>query len=277
MAALGIPVGVALIYLGSWSVAGILSLVAALGTLEFFRLAGHAGAHPFRLPGTVASVLLVLGAAWADGPGAWALSALVILLVLSLVALGAAVFLRSVGERPLASTATTVFGPIYLGVTLGFGVHLRAFPGVADGAPGWEGASVLIFPMAVAWLGDAAAYFAGRRWGRTKLIPRVSPGKTVAGAVGGLLVTVVVAVLMGGVLLGPYTGLGLSIAEAALIGFVIAGVSQIGDLAESLLKREAGIKDSGTLFPGHGGVLDRFDSILFALPVTYLLLGLLAG
>ena len=277
MAALGIPFGVVVVYLGSWSVAWVLSLLAALGSIEFFRLAANAGARPFRLPGIVASILLVLGAAWTDGPGAWALPALLILLVLSLVALAAAVFLRSVEERPLASTATTVFAPIYLGVTLGFGVHLRAFPGVAGGGPGWEGAAVLIFPMAVAWIGDAAAYFAGHRWGRTKLVASVSPGKTVAGAVGGLLGTAASAVLLGGLLLGPYTRLGLTLAEAALIGVVVGAVSQIGDLAESLLKREAGVKDSGTLFPGHGGVLDRFDSILFALPVTYLLLWLLAG
>lgn len=277
VAALGIPVGVVVIYLGIWSVAGVLALLAALGTTEFFRLAEHAGARPFRILGILASILLVLGAAWSDGLGAWALPALLTLLALALLTLGAAVFSRSVEERPLASTAVTAFAPIYLGVSLSFGVHLRGFPGAGDGGPGWEGSVLLIFPLVVAWFGDSAAYFAGHRWGRTKLIPSVSPGKTVVGAVGGLLGAVAGSVLCGVLLLGPYTGLALSVAAAALIGVVVGVVAQLGDLAESLLKREAGVKDSGTLFPGHGGVLDRFDSILFALPVTYLLLRVLTG
>ena len=104
----------------------------------------------------------------------------------------------------------------------------------------------------------------------------MSPGKTVAGALGGLLGAVIGAVLVAALLVGPYAGFVLSPGTAVLVGVLVGAVAQLGDLAESLLKREAGVKDSGGLFPGHGGVLDRFDSILFALPVTYLLLAVLA-
>lgn len=276
VAAVGIPCGVAVIYFGVWSVAAVLALVAALGTSELFRFAERAGARPLTVPGIGASVLLVLAAAWAGGPRAWALPAVLILLGLSLFALGASVFRRSADEQPLASAAVTAFGPAWLGMTLAFGVHLRHLPGPGSGGAGWEGASLLIFPMAVAWIGDSAAYFAGHRWGRRKLIPSVSPGKTVAGALGGLFGAVFGAVLLAALLVGPYAGIVLSPGAAAVVGALVGTVGQIGDLAVSLLKREAGVKDSGGLFPGHGGVLDRFDSILFALPVTYLLLAVLA-
>ncbi len=276
VAAVGIPCGVAVIYLGVWSVAVVLALVAALGTNELFRFAERAGARPLTVPGIGASVLLVLAAAWADGPRTWAFPAVLILLALSLFALGASVFRRSTEEQPLASAAVTAFAPAWLGMTLAFGVHLRHFPGAGSGGAGWEGASLLIFPLVVAWLGDSAAYFAGHRWGKRKLIPRVSPGKTVAGALGGLLGAVLGAVLAAALLVGPYAGFILPPGAAVLVGALVGTVAQLGDLAESLLKREVGVKDSGRLFPGHGGVLDRFDSIFFALPVTYLLLAVLA-
>ena len=276
VAAVGIPCGVAVIYLGVWSVTVVLALIAALGTSELFRFAERAGARPFTLPGIGASVLLILAAAWADGPRAWAFPAVLILLGLSLFALSVSVFRRSADEQPLASAAVTAFAPAWLGMTLAFGVHLRHFPGAGSGGAGWEGASLLIFPLVVAWLGDSAAYFVGHRWGKRKLIPRVSPGKTVAGALGGLLGAVLGAVLVAVLLVEPYAGLVLSPGAAVLVGALVGMVAQLGDLAESLLKREAGVKDSGRLFPGHGGVLDRFDSILFALPVTYLLLAVLA-
>ena len=275
VAGVGIPMGVVVVYLGTWGVAVALSIVSALGAREVYLLAEGSGWRPFHLLGSSASALLVLSAAWAGGLVAWGLPATVIVMGLCLAALGGSVFFRKLEERPLASAATTVLGAVYLGSALGFGVHLRGFPGVADGSPGWDGALIVIFPMFVTWIGDSVAYFAGHRWGRRKLIPTVSPGKTVVGAIGGLLGAVLASILFAAVLINAYTSAELSLPAAAVIGVVVACVAQLGDLAESLLKREVGVKDSGGLFPGHGGVLDRFDSILFAVPVTYLLLVLL--
>jgi phosphatidate cytidylyltransferase len=274
VAGVGVPFGVAAFYFGTWPAGLVLSAVAALGTLELYRMAEASGWKPFPWLGLPAAAVLVLTAVWSGGLVGWSTHVLAVAVVLVLAALSAAVFARGPAGHPLPSVAVTLLGPLYVGVTLGFALQLRAFPGISEGEPGWAGALLGIFPLTVTWVGDAAAYFAGHRWGTTKLLPSVSPGKTVAGGVGGLVGSVLTAVAFSELLLNPYSGTGLSITSAAVVGLVVGAVGQIGDLAESLLKRGAGVKDSGTLFPGHGGVLDRFDSVLFALPVTYLLLAM---
>ena len=136
----------------------------------------------------------------------------------------------------------------------------------------WAAPILVIFPITVTWFGDSGAYFAGYRFGKTKLIPAVSPGKTVAGSVGGFVASGFAGGVLAWLLLSQIPVYGLSAVEGVLVGVILAGVGQVADLAESVLKREAGVKDSGTLLPGHGGVLDRFDSIFFALPLMYALL-----
>ncbi|MEX0856357.1 MAG: phosphatidate cytidylyltransferase [Gemmatimonadota bacterium] len=272
VAAVGVPVGIGVTYLGSWPVAVAVSLVAAVGTQEVFRLAGARGWRPFAWMGVPAAALLVLGAAWGQGFGEWAGFAWGVVLALTFGTLVLALFTRGANGDPLLAVAITLFGAIYLGATLSFAVHLRGYPGGEGGAPGWSGALILVFPFAVTWLGDTMAYLAGHRWGRRKLLPAVSPGKTIEGGIGGLVGATGGAALFAWLLLLPFTPLGLSVPAAAVLGLVIGAVAQLADLAESLLKREAGVKDSGSLFPGHGGILDRFDAILFTLPVTYVLL-----
>ena len=120
---------------------------------------------------------------------------------------------------------------------------------------------------------DALANGLGRLFGRHKLIPSVSPAKTVEGSLGGLVFAVVAAWAYVEFLLKPYAQLSLLPAGVIAFGALIAIVAQLGDLAESLIKRDTGVKDSSRLLPGHGGILDRFDSLLFVLPVAYLLLG----
>jgi phosphatidate cytidylyltransferase len=271
VASVGVPFGIAILFFGRWPTGLVLSAVATLGTLELYRMAGASGWRPLPWLGLPAAAAVVLTAIWSGSLVDWSAHVLAVAVALLLAALGSAVFIRGPGGQPLPSVAVTVFGALYLGVTLGFALQLRAFPGISEGEPGWAGALVGIFPLTVTWIGDAVAYFAGHTWGKTKLIPSVSPGKTVAGCVGGLLGSVVTAVAFSEILLNPYSGMGLSIVSAAIVGLVVGAVGQVGDLAESLLKRGAGLKDSGSILPGHGGVLDRFDSVLFALPTTYLL------
>jgi phosphatidate cytidylyltransferase len=272
VAGLGIPLGVFLVYLGGWFLAGLVAALAGVGAWELYRIAGARGWRAFPWLGVPAAVILVLGAQWAGDFGAWVGPAWWLLLVVTLGALGAAVFARGPGGDPLPAVAITVFGALYAGATLAFVVLLRGLHPLDGGGPGWPGAILLIFPMVVTWVGDTAAYFVGRSWGRRKLLPSVSPAKTVEGGIGGLAGAMLAAVLYAFFLLGPDSWSTLPLAAAAFLGLLIGAVAQVGDLAESVLKREAGVKDSGALLPGHGGVLDRFDAIFFTVPLTYALL-----
>jgi phosphatidate cytidylyltransferase len=130
-------------------------------------------------------------------------------------------------------------------------------------------------PVLLTWASDIGAYAVGRTMGKRKLMPSVSPGKTVAGAVGALVVTAIVAWLYTRFVLTPATQLAFVRGGVVVFGLLVSVAAQVGDLAESLLKREAGVKDSSHLIPGHGGILDRFDSLLFVLPVSYVLLNVL--
>jgi phosphatidate cytidylyltransferase len=167
----------------------------------------------------------------------------------------------------------TVFGALYVSL-LAFVVRLgNTAPPIPDGAPfeplGPERGWILLLILAV-WSFDTGAFLVGRQFGRTRFITHISPAKTVEGVAGGVVATIVVlAVLL--------WGLGQSPAHALLLGPLAALAAQAGDLAESMLKRAAGAKDSGTLIPGHGGMLDRIDSFLFAAPVVSLYVVALLG
>jgi phosphatidate cytidylyltransferase len=161
---------------------------------------------------------------------------------------------------------TTVFGALYVAL-LGFAVRLGlAAPPLPAGSPlgvlGAERGWILLLILGV-WSFDTGAYFIGRRFGQRKFLTHISPSKTYAGLIGGLVaVTIVVGALLWGLGQPPLMG--------ALLGPLIGFAAQAGDLAESMIKRAARVKDSGDLIPGHGGILDRIDSFLFAAPVVTL-------
>lgn len=271
VAAVGIPIAIVVIHLGGWALAALIALIAALGARELFNLAEKKQIHPMRGGGAVAAALIVLlAAAFEPGVAAsWLWGAAIALLI---IFAGAAIWLRGVEGNPLGSAALTAFGAFFVGGTLSFALWLRDLTGpggTADWSDAWRGTAVLAFPLAVTWINDTFAYFGGRALGRHKLIPKVSPGKTVEGSIAGAIGGVLVAVLYGAAVLGEQLGFGGSVLHWALAGLLIAALAQIGDLAESLFKREAGVKDSGTLLPGHGGVLDRFDALFFTLPAAY--------
>ena len=165
-------------------------------------------------------------------------------------------------EKAPERIAATLFGVIYLGFTLSFCVSLRALP---------NGLAWICVGLAVVWLGDTGAYLGGRALGRHKLHERVSPKKTWEGAISGLLTSVAGALVMREAFrhLDLWDGPPLRIADCVAVGVFAGILGQVGDLAESLLKRAVGVKDSGTMFPGHGGMLDRIDALLFALPGVY--------
>jgi phosphatidate cytidylyltransferase len=173
---------------------------------------------------------------------------------------------------PGQAVVTTIFGAAYTGVLLSYVVWLRAF----DTAPGIRGAAIVFLPVAVTWLGDSAAYFTGKAIGRHKLAPVISPKKTWEGAIGGFVVTAGTALLYVE-LTRPLVGWTMSTAAILGLGAVVAVAGQLGDLVESRFKRDCGVKDSSKLLPGHGGALDRVDSLLFAMPTAYAYLRLVAA
>lgn len=269
----GIPIALAILYAGGWILAAALALLAAIGVLEFFRLAGRSGARPLVVPGVAGAALLVLMGGFdpnltATAPLLWGVT-----VVLLLVTAAVAIWSRRPTGHPLASVAATVTGALFVGGTLVHGLLLRHLlatgivPGADEGR--WAGTALIGFAVGLTWLNDSGAYFVGRALGRRKLIPSVSPGKTVEGSLGGITCAVIAGALYAKFILGDLVGLPLGLWEGAVGGILIAVVAQVGDLVESLFKREAGVKDSGRLIPGHGGMLDRFDALFFALPVTY--------
>lgn len=183
--------------------------------------------------------------------------------------MGATLWARGVSGRPLESVSVTAFGAAYAGGMLTFAYLLRHHRFVVT--PG-AGTALLLYPLVLTWVSDIGAYFVGRLVGRAKLMPSVSPGKTWAGAYGAVVLTVVASLAYNTWVLRPAAQLALLPAIALLFGLVVSVVGQVGDLAESMLKREAGVKDSSHLLPGHGGVLDRLDALYFVLPVSYLVL-----
>jgi phosphatidate cytidylyltransferase len=279
------PVALWIVLAGGAPLAALLAVASAIGAWEFYRIVRGTGAHPMGDVGVALAGLLPL-AVHASYLGVFVVRpALVAMLVLLL--LGATIWLRGVEGKPIASAATTLLGVVYTAGMLAFGYAIRYHDSVAGydvvgakhtalGALALRvtpGGVLLIFPLVVTWASDIGAYFTGRAIGGRKLIPSVSPGKTVAGAVGGLVASMLVAWLYARSVLVPVANLGFTPWGALFFGAVVSVAAQVGDLFESLIKREGGVKDSSRIIPGHGGVLDRFDSLIFVLPVAYLLLG----
>jgi phosphatidate cytidylyltransferase len=261
------PLLVALL-LGVLALTAVLAVVAALGAIELFRLLRAAGYPSMAMFGTVLAVALVLEAAAHPGGDKG-----LVLVAIGTVLAGMGALVRQDPRDGLASWITTVFGALYVGL-IAFVLQVAASaPPVPAGSTlailGPERGWVLLLVLGV-WSYDTGAYLVGRQIGRHRFLTHISPSKTVEGLIGGLVATTIVTA-------GMLAGLGQLAAGALVLGPLVGLAAQAGDLAESMLKRAAGAKDSGTLIPGHGGILDRIDSFLFAGPVVVLYALALAG
>ena len=262
------PLALIMIYLGGLPLAAFLAAISAGCAWEFYRIA--AASHlepldPIGIPLAGAIPLVV----YATAIGLYRPS-LDVAAVVMLVILAAVIWVRGTERHPLGAASATVMGVLYTGGLLSFGYVLREHPyAVGDRA----GTALVALPLILTWASDIGAFFVGRAVGGRKLIPTVSPAKTISGALGGLAATVIVAWLYVRFALRPVALLTMTAPATILFGVLISAAAQIGDLVESLLKREAKVKDSSQLIPGHGGLLDRLDSLLFVLPVAYLLFG----
>ncbi len=280
VAAVGIPIAVLVLYLGGWALATLLGLIAALGAGEFIRIARQREVFPVPVVTIGGAAAFVFIAALRPSPMLSAPWFWLLTTALLLAAASAVIWLRGAEGRPLACGAATVLGALLTGGTLTYAIFLRHALGqspyrfesgelnnVIMGS--WAGFAIVAFPLAVTWINDTFAYFGGRRFGKHKLIPRVSPGKTREGTIAGLIGSILTSYLYGHLVFELWLGLPFGIIAGVIGGVLLSAGAVIGDLAESLLKREAGVKDSGTLLPGHGGVLDRFDALYFTLPIAY--------
>jgi phosphatidate cytidylyltransferase len=243
-----------------WLVTLAVAAVAILAAWEFLNLAEQWGAKPPRV-----AVLVALGALFA-GNFQWPDETLPLFGLLCIVLLVYCTFASPV-ERALADSASSIFALVYLGLTL------LPVPMLREAT---NGPSLLAFLFLTVWAGDSVAMYTGRAFGKHKLAPRLSPNKTWEGAVGSVLgAMAVTGILLGvSIYLAQWNSVKLSYADAPwwywlILAAVVNVAAQVGDLAESSLKRSAGVKDSGTLLPGHGGILDRIDALLLAAPVLW--------
>ena len=272
VAAVGIPLVGFIIFWGVWPLGILMAVTGALGAREYFSLTPDRTAAFGWLGVTLAAALPLTAALYPDYR-AFAPWAFALVLGTALLGLALALWFRWPDGRPMDAAARTIMGALYTGGALSFWVLLRALPEqVSDGATAFHGAALLIFPIWVTWLGDTFAYTCGSRWGKAKLIEAVSPNKTVVGAVGGLAGSVLAGGIFARLWLSGVPEFALSWPVGAALSVPIGMVAQVGDLAESVLKRDAGAKDSSRLLPGHGGVLDRLDALFFTVPLTYALL-----
>jgi phosphatidate cytidylyltransferase len=232
------------------------ALSATLALEEYFALARKSGIQVYRPWGHLLSLMMLV--AFYLNPNSQSIPFLILCL--------AAVLFLVLGLRKgdqlhqvLPCAAGTLLGLGYIPATLGLLIAIRS-----EVELGSQGGSWIFFLLAVVWFGDTGAYYVGRTLGQHKLAPLVSPKKTIEGSLGGLVGSALAALLGKSLLLPQHPLLRL-----LLLAWVLGVVSQIGDLAESALKRGAGVKDSSSLLPGHGGMLDRIDGVLLAVPVLF--------
>jgi phosphatidate cytidylyltransferase len=233
--------------------AGLAVIAAAIGQYELYTMARVKGITPLTILGIVLGAIIVFSVfrpipPYRGGPYFW--------ITLSVLAVFAArLFSRRPVEGALEDITVTLLGIMYVALLISFQVMIFA---------GSYGKKSLVFLYVAIWASDIGAYYMGTLFGKRRLYEKISPKKSIEGLLGGTLAAVIVAVICK---LWFVPSLGLI--EAAVLGAVLALAGAVGDLAESLIKRSVGVKDSGSIIPGHGGILDRMDSLLFAAPVLF--------
>ena len=233
--------------LGGWPFLGLVALAAGLGAWEFSKLFRQGG---YQTSGALAAGLSLLFIAQARWPDLLPLSLVLTLAVLASLLL--TLWHRS--PQPASDWALTLAGALYAGWLLGHAVSLRALP---------DGLAWLALAVLMVWAADVSAYFAGRAFGRHPWWPRHSPKKTWEGYLAGVLAATLVAAILARLVLQ------INLLEGVLLGAVVGVLAPLGDLAESMFKRQVGVKDSSNLIPGHGGILDRIDTMVITIPLVY--------
>jgi len=251
----GMPIVLAVAWLGGWWAFAVAALVALLAIYELHMMMLHEGYHPLILVSCALASLFMVAAMLPRQR----LPLLEIGISVALLASFPFLFSRKKLEGAMLDWSLTLAIAFYVGWPMSLLLVLRGYQAGLGAGLWW-----LFVLFGGVWGFDTGAFFAGHFWGRHKLAPRISPGKTWEGIFGGLIFSIAAAVLFAALPLGIPWYLGV------LLGILVGVAAALGDLAESLIKRQTHVKDSGQFFPGHGGVLDRIDSLLFAILVIYI-------
>jgi phosphatidate cytidylyltransferase len=248
-AVIGLPLIIALIWLGNPWFALIIAAAAIMGSYELYRMAGHRKVRPLTCLGLAVILLLVISPCcpYTETKPIIVTAATIISLIW--------VLFRSPKEEAFNNWAWTMAGIMLIGWTLSYWTALRDLE---------TGREWTFWIMITIMINDSSAYFTGRAWGKRALAPDISPKKTWEGAIGGLVASIIVSIIFCLIF-----SLAITYWQSAILGGIISIFAQFGDLVESLIKRNVGVKDSGKLLPGHGGILDRIDSFILTGIVSY--------
>lgn len=258
IASVGIPAIYLIIRFGSWYLLLLVAVQAGLAAREFYSMARRKGLKPLAGLGIFLAAALPFSAflALTIQSSIWISSSV----SLALIAVAVAALIESQEvEGAIVRISVTAFGILYFGGLFSTQLLLRLDPAYPD----MVGVNWLFLTYLVTWTVDTGSYASGRLFGRRKLNPALSPGKTYEGAIGGMLLVIAASYFLGAVWMGLFGWI-----QALAYGLLIGIAAPAGDLVVSIFKRDSGVKDSSRLIPGHGGILDRFDSLLFTVPVS---------
>ena len=248
---IGVPTLLFVMWQGGYWFTGLFTILILLGALELSDLARQQKGNPLTWLLMIGILGLISGSVYVDR--------ISILMVIGLFSLCIEIFRGEL--KPLLNMATINFGMIWLGLLLGSIISVRLIPE--------HGFIITVSIFVSVWICDTFAFIVGSKFGKTKVLPLVSPKKSWEGSLSGLVGAILFMMIM--YYEGAFSGW-LSMVDVIVIGIITGGLSQLGDFAESLIKREAGVKDTSDYLQGHGGILDRFDSLAIAAPLTYLYL-----
>lgn len=263
MAAIGIPLFLFIISFGGIVFTIAIAIISSFALWEFYSIAETKQAYPYKTLG-IAVGLALFAYFHISITSSTELFTLGISEIMAAMLLLFIYQLFAQRENPLISIMATLGGILYVPLMMSAFVGIRLYPEI-------ESSGYIFTAMLVTvWICDSAAYFVGKKYGKNKIFPSVSPKKSWQGSIAGFIFAVIAFSLI-----SSYFAQEIPLLHAVIIGALIGSVGQIGDFVESAFKRDAGVKDSGSILPGHGGILDRFDSLIFVAPTVYIYLVLM--